>query len=115
MELHELLEFSVKQKASDLHLSPTQPPLMRLDGELVPIEGAPLLDPERCKQLIYGVMSSEQQKEFETALELDFGTSLPNVAGFRVNAFYQRLGVAAVFRVIPDVVPTLEQLDLPPV
>jgi len=115
MELAQLLELSVKQKASDLHLSPQQPPLFRIDGELVPAKDIPPLDANTTKNLIYSVMSKEQQQEFETALELDFATLLPNVAGFRVNAFHQLLGVAGVFRVIPELIPTLDELELPPV
>jgi twitching motility protein PilT len=115
MELAELLELSVKQKASDLHLSPTLPPMMRIDGELVPAPGLPALDPEATKKLVYSAMSADQQQQFEKEFELDFATLVPNVAGFRVNAFYQMLGIASVFRVIPEAIPTLEQLELPPV
>jgi len=117
MELSQLLELSVKQGASDLHLSPMQPPILRINGDLTPIPeyASASLDAEQIKAMIYGIMNKEQQVLFEKDLELDFATVLPNVAGFRVNAFYQMRGVAAVFRVIPDKVPTLEQLNLPPV
>lgn len=115
MELAQLLELSVKEKSSDLHLSPSLPPMLRIHGELVAAEGMPALDANACKEIIYSAMTPAQQQEFETALELDFGTSLPNVAGFRVNAFHQRLGIAAVFRIIPEKIPTLDDLELPPV
>jgi len=113
MEIAQLLELSVKQKASDLHISPGQPPLLRINGELAPIESIPALDANATKDLIYSTMRKEQQQEFEKALELDFSTNVPKVAGFRVNAFRQINGIAAVFRVIPEAIPTFEELDLP--
>lgn len=115
MEINELLELSVKEKASDLHISPKLPPMMRIQGDLKPLKDAAVLNAEDTKALIYNVMSADQQKEFETALELDFGVIVPNVAGFRVNAFHEINGIAAVFRVIPSKIPTLEELDLPPI
>lgn len=115
MELSQLLEFSVKKKASDLHVSPGQPPLFRIDGELVADTSIPALDADTTKNLIYSVMSPAQQKQFEETLELDFSTQLPSFGGFRVNAFHQLLGVSGVFRLIPEVVPTLDELELPPI
>jgi twitching motility protein PilT len=79
------------------------------------VEGAPVLSANETKDLIYAVMSTDQQAEFETALEIDFATEVKGVARFRVNAFHQAHGPAAVFRVIPDKIPTLDELDLPPV
>jgi twitching motility protein PilT len=75
----------------------------------------PVLDANTTKSLILSIMSAAQQKQFENELELDFSVTLPNVAGFRVNAFNQNLGVAAVFRLIPEQIPTLDELDLPQV
>lgn len=115
MEMAELLALSVKEKASDLHISPTLPPMMRIHGDLQPAKDLAVLPPEETQRIIYSVMSPDQIKQFEQALELDFGVVVPNVAGFRVNAFKQIHGVAAVFRVIPSQVPTLDELDLPPV
>jgi twitching motility protein PilT len=115
MEIEELLGLSVKQNASDLHISPGLPPLLRIDGELMPLAGAAPIEANDTKNLIYKVMEKEQQQEFETALELDFSVVIPSVAGFRVNAFHQMRGLAAVFRVIPEKIPTFEQLDLPAV
>lgn len=115
MKLEQLLEMSVKQNASDLHLSPGQPPLLRINGDLSPVADMSALDVETINNLVYGAMSKEQQQEFEKTLELDFAVLVPNVAGFRVNAFHQINGIAAVFRVIPEKIPTLEDLDLPPI
>lgn len=113
--LAELLTLGVKLKASDIHLSPGLPPLIRVDGDLKPIPDAPKLATETIKNLMYSMMEKIQQQEFENALELDFAISVPNVASFRVNLFYKANGLAAVLRIIPSEVPTLDQLNLPPV
>src|SRR5687768_8026940 len=114
MQLTELLEQSVKQHASDLHLSSGMPPICRIDGDLTPMPNMPVLDADTTKTLIYSIMNNEQQKEIEELLELDFAVLIPGVANFRVNAFYQTNGMAAVFRAIPENTPTLDQLELPP-
>ncbi|MFZ2315049.1 MAG: type IV pilus twitching motility protein PilT [Gammaproteobacteria bacterium] len=115
MGLSELLTLSVKLKASDLHLAPGLVPRLRIDGDLRPIENEAPLTPEALKALIYGEMSQEQQQEFEKNFEIDFATVVPSVARFRVNVFYQADGIAAVFRTIPEAIPTLDELQLPPV
>ena len=115
MELRELLELSVNQKASDLHLSPGLHPIMRINGELTPATEIPPLTAELIKELVYSGMNDEQKRQFEKEFEMDFAVSFPNLAGFRVNAFHQRKGIAAVYRVIPEQIPTLDQLALPPV
>jgi twitching motility protein PilT len=113
MNMTEMLTQAVKQKASDLHISPGLPPIIRVDGELVPMESAAPIVTEESANLIYSVMEKEQKAEFEKSLEIDFSVFVPNVAGFRVNAFHQIKGMGAVFRVIPEKIPTFEQLDLP--
>lgn len=115
MKLRDLLELCVKQNASDLHLSPGLPPMARIDGDLFPFKDMTILSADQIKDLVYSAMEKSQQQEFETALELDFAVNIPNIAGFRVNAFHQIHGIAAVFRVIPEKIPTLEQLQLPPI
>jgi twitching motility protein PilT len=111
----ELLTLSVKKNASDLHLSAGMPAIVRIDGDLVNLQDDVVLDAETVKNFIYSTMTPDQQKEFEKELEVDFATEIENVARFRVNAFHQSNGPAAVFRVIPEVIPTLDELDLPPV
>ncbi len=113
--LAKLLELVVKQKASDLHLSPGMPPLIRVDGDLVPLPETPVLDTDTIKNLMYSMMEKTQQQEFEKELEIDFALNIQNVAGFRVNLFFKLNGMAAVFRVIPSEIPTLDELNLPPV
>lgn len=115
MEIAQLLEMSVKHNASDLHLSPGLPPMFRISGDLQPLADSSPLDADAVKSLIYSSMSENQRKQFEEALELDYAVIIPNVAGFRVNAFHQMHGLAAVFRVIPEKIPSLEDLNLPPV
>lgn len=115
MEMTELLNLSVKNNASDLHISPNLSPLLRIDGDLKQFKEMGVLSPDETKKLIYSVMDKDQQDQFEKEWELDFAVSIPDVAGFRVNVFRQTHGIAAVFRIIPTKVPTLEQLELPPV
>lgn len=113
--LTNLLITSVSQKASDLHLSPTLPPLARINGDLTPLPEQSVLNAETLQQMIYSTLSEDQIKRFETEWELDYAVIVPGTASFRVNAFRMNLGVAAVFRVIPDKTPTLDQLGMPPV
>ena len=114
MDIAELLAFAFKQNASDLHLSSGLPPLIRVDGEIKRINVDPL-DDRTVHNMIYDIMSDKQQKDYEEFLETDFSFELPNIARFRVNAFNQLRGPAAVFRTIPAKVLTLEQLNAPPV
>lgn len=115
MQMTDLLKEAVKRGASDLHISPGMQPILRIDGELGPIKEYEILTPEVTKELIYSVMVPSQLKEFEKDLEFDFAVMVPDIAHFRVNAFNEMNGIAAVFRVIPSIVPTLEELALPPV
>jgi twitching motility protein PilT len=112
MEISELLAFSVKNKASDLHLSAGLPPMIRVHGDIRRIN-LPALDNNSTRAMIYDVMSDLQRKLYEEHLEVDFSFELPNVARFRVNAFTQQRGAGAVFRTIPSQVLTLEELEAP--
>jgi len=112
MEISELLAFSVKNKASDLHLSAGLPPMIRVNGDIRRIN-LPALDNTATRAMIYDVMSDIQRKHYEAQLETDFSFELPNVARFRVNAFTQERGAGAVFRTIPSQVLTLEELEAP--
>lgn len=112
MEITQLLEFSVQQGASDLHLSTGQPPIIRIDGDIQRID-APNLEPEQLQTMIYDVMNDEQRRGFESELEADFSFALPKIARFRANVFLQNRGISAVFRTIPDKILTLEELKTP--
>ena len=112
MDITELLAFSVKHNASDLHLSAGVSPQIRVDGDVRKIN-LPILEHREVHNLIYDIMNDRQRKEFEENLEVDFSFELPNLARFRVNAYHQARGAAAVFRVIPSKILTLEQLAGP--
>ncbi|MCF6254030.1 MAG: type IV pilus twitching motility protein PilT [Thiomicrorhabdus sp.] len=112
MEITQLLEFSVQQGASDLHLSSGQPPIIRIHGDIQRID-APAFDAEELQTMIYDVMNDEQRRQFESNLEADFSFELPNIARFRANIFQQNRGISAVFRTIPSKVLTLEDLGAP--
>lgn len=113
MDLNALLQITVQRGASDLHLSPGLFPLMRIQGDLNSLREYQPLTSDETKRLVYSVMDEQQKNRFEKELELDFAVQIPNLSGFRVNVFKQMNGIAAVFRVIPEKVPTLEQLNLP--
>lgn len=112
MEISELLAFSVKNKASDLHLSAGLPPMIRVHGDIRRIN-VPALNNQEVRAMVYDIMSDSQRKAYEAQLEVDFSFELRDVARFRVNAFNQERGAGAVFRTIPSVVLTLEQLEAP--
>ena len=111
MDITELLGFSVKQGASDLHITAGMPPLIRVDGDIRRIN-VPEMDQKEVHSLIYEIMNDKQRKDYEEFLETDFSFEIPNLARFRVNAFMQNRGSAAVFRTIPSEVLTMEQLGM---
>ncbi len=111
MDITELLAFSAKQGASDLHLSAGLPPMIRVDGDVRRIN-LPPLDHKQVHELIYDIMNDKQRKDFEEYLETDFSFEVPGVARFRVNAFNQNRGAGAVFRTIPSKVLTMEDLGM---
>src|SRR5579875_3361144 len=112
MDIAELLAFSVKNKASDLHLSAGLPPMIRVDGDVRRIN-LPALEHKQVHTLVYDIMSDKQRRDYEEFLEVDFSFEIPGLARFRVNAFNQNRGAAAVFRTIPAEVWTLEDLGTP--
>lgn len=114
MDITELLAFSVQHKASDLHLSAGVPPLIRVDGDVRRLN-IPALDHKAVHALVYDIMNDRQRKEYEEKLESDFSFEVPGLARFRVNAFVQNRGAAAVFRTIPSDVLSLEDLHAPEV
>lgn len=114
MDITELLAFSVQHKASDLHLSAGVPPLIRVDGDVRRLN-IPALDHKTVHALVYDIMNDRQRKEYEEKLESDFSFEVPGLARFRVNAFVQNRGAAAVFRTIPSEVLSLDDLNAPEV
>lgn len=112
MDISELLAFGVKHGASDLHISAGMPPLIRVDGDIRRINVAPL-DDARVRTFIHDVMNARQRQAFESNLETDFSFELHALSRFRVNAFHQHRGAAAVFRTIPSTIMTLDELKAP--
>jgi len=112
MDITELLAFSVKNKASDLHLSSGLPPMIRVHGDVRRIN-LPAMEHKDVHAMVYDIMNDGQRKHYEETLECDFSFEIPNLARFRVNAFVQNRGAAAVFRTIPSKVLSLEELGCP--
>ena len=112
IDITELLKFGVQSGASDLHLSAGLPPMMRVHGDVKQLNFPPL-EHKYVHAMVYDIMNDHQRKFYESELECDFSYEIPNVSRFRVNAFNQSRGAAAVFRTIPTEILTLEQLQCP--
>ena len=112
MDITQLLAFSTKNKASDLHLSAGLPPMIRVHGDVRRINVEPL-DHKQVHAMVYDIMTDAQRKHYEEFLEVDFSFEIEGLARFRVNAFNQKRGAAAVFRTIPSKILTLEDLNCP--
>jgi len=114
VDIAELLAFSVKNSASDLHISAGLPPMIRVDGDVRRIN-VPELDHKTVQSMMYDIMNDRQRKDFEEFLETDFSFEIPGLARFRVNAFTQARGMGGVFRTIPSNILSLEELGCPPI
>jgi twitching motility protein PilT len=114
VDIAQLLAFSVKNNASDLHLSAGVPPMIRVDGDVKRVNMPPLSHKD-VHSMIYDIMNDKQRKDFEEFLETDFSFEIPKLARFRVNAFNQMRGAGAVFRTIPQDILTLDDLGAPPI
>jgi twitching motility protein PilT len=112
MDITQLLAFGVEQGASDCHLSASEPPMIRIHGDLKKLDYPPLTK-EDVHALVYDIMNDAQRKAFEETHECDFSFEMGTVARFRVNVFMQRKGEGAVFRTIPTKILTLDQLEMP--
>jgi twitching motility protein PilT len=114
VDISDLLAFSVKNKASDLHLSAGLPPMIRVHGDVRKIN-VPAMEHSEVHDMVYDIMNDGQRKVYEETLECDFSFEIPNLARFRVNAFNHNRGSGAVFRTIPSKILSLEQLNCPPI
>lgn len=114
MDITQYLAFTMQNDASDLHLSTGNPPIIRMHGQMKRLKEDALANDDIITML-YSVMTEQQRAVYERDLEIDFAIALGEKARFRVNAFRTRLGAAAVFRTIPTEIPTMEQLELPPI
>ncbi len=115
MDINELLRKTYTMGASDLHLKVGSPPIVRLHGELIPLDTGEKVTLEEALKIAFSIMSPSQREEFKRENELDFAYSVPGLGRFRCNAFFQRGAVGMVFRVIPLKIPTFEELNLPDV
>ena len=114
LHIDELLHIVVDMTASDLHICQSSPPVIRHDGKLKRLNYE-VLSPLDTQRMMYDIISDENLNKFETTLELDFSYALPKRARFRVNMYRDKGAVAAAFRLIPQKIPTVEQLNLPPI
>ncbi len=112
MDIGELLGFSVKNGASDLHLSAGEPPMIRVNGDMRKVN-VPPLDHKEVHDMVYDIMNDKQRKDYEEFLECDFSFEVPGLARFRVNAANQNRGAFSVFRTIPSEILSLETLNCP--
>jgi len=113
MEINELLEITINKGASDLHLIPGVPPMLRVDGMLAPIVGREALTAETVQELVFSLVNEEQKEIILLNKELDFSFNYQNKGQFRVNAYHQRGKLAVALRLLPMKIPTIEELNLP--
>lgn len=115
MDIKQLLAEAVKQQASDLHILPGKPPLLRIHGDLVAMENTQPLSSEETEELIFSAISEEENKRFRDERVLDLAVTYPNLGHFRVSILHQMNGISGVFRVVPLWVPSFDDLGLPQV
>jgi twitching motility protein PilT len=104
----------LRLKASDLHLTAGSPPMVRQKGRLSALD-YPALTPQQTREIIYSILTNDQRKRLENEWQIDFAYSIPGQGRFRVNAYFQRASLGAAFRLIPNEMPALDDLGLPPV
>lgn len=115
LRIEMLLEECVKRKASDLHLQVGLPPVLRIDGVLMPISGLQMLDEKAVERLVFATLDEEQRNMLVRDKEFDFSFAFGDMARFRVNAFHERGNIAGAFRLIPNVLKSIEELGMPPI
>jgi len=113
MDINQLLEFTINKKASDLHLLPDIPPIIRVNGILSPITGVGSLTKDQVKDLVFALVNEEQKEILLVNKELDFSINYKDQNRFRINAYYQKGSLAAALRFIPNKIPTINELNLP--
>jgi twitching motility protein PilT len=114
-DFSEVLRQMVELNASDVHITANFPPAIRDKGRIRPMEGFPVLTSQQTREVVYSILNDDQRKRFENLQQLDFAYSIPGVARFRVNCYFQRGSVSAAFRLVPQEVPDLDSLSVPPV
>jgi twitching motility protein PilT len=114
-DFSDVLRQMVETRASDVHITPNFPPAIRDKGRIRPMEGFPVLNSQQTREVVYGILNGDQRKRFENDQQLDFAYAIPGVARFRVNCYFQRGAVSAAFRLIPQEIPALDSLGVPPI
>lgn len=114
MKLDKLFRTAVEYKASDLYFTTGVKPVLRIQGVLTIVEEHPVITQEMAQEYIFETMTEAQQKTFQEKLDLDYAIEIPGVARFRANAFFQRKGMGGIFRLIPSLIRTMDELELPP-
>jgi twitching motility protein PilT len=109
----DLLMDVVARRASDLHITAGAPPMVRIRGRLVAVDGYPRLTPTDCREVVYSILTNDQRQKLETDWQIDFAYSVPGHARFRVNAYFQRSAIGAAFRLIPADLVSIDDLGLP--
>jgi twitching motility protein PilT len=115
LDFAELLLEVLERRASDLHITAASKPMVRVRGRLVELEDYPTLGPTDTREIIYSILTNDQRQRLETDWQIDFAYAIPNVARFRVNAYFQRGAIGAAFRLIPAEIKSIEELGLPTV
>jgi len=115
MELHDILNLAVKENASDVHMKAGLPPILRIYGSLIPVKNQERLTPDEITKIAMRIMSDQQKENFRATHQLDMAYSVPGLGRFRINIFQQRGATGIVFRVIPMVIASLDELHLPKV
>ncbi len=115
IEIREIMRLANDKSASDIHISVGSPPILRINGELITQANFEMLTPADTRRLIYSIMDDREKEHFEGKNELDFSYSLPGVGRFRVSVFRQRGSICAVLRIVPQRIPSLAELNLPPI
>jgi len=111
--IDDLLAVMVEHNASDLHITAGSPPVIRVNGKLERLVDFEKMSGDETRDLVYRIVSTEQQKQLETKRQLDFSYSVPGLARFRVNSYFQRASIGAAFRLIPAEIKSLEDLNMP--
>ncbi len=115
MNINELFKIATEKKASDLHLIVGKPPIIRIDGELKIIPDYPSLKKVEMEQLVFSIITDAQKQKFITEREMDVSYELEGYSRYRINLHFEKDNVGLVARVISNVIPTMEELDLPPI
>src|SRR4029079_19447721 len=115
LDFAEVLTRMVQLGASDVHMTAGFKPAVRVRGQITALEDLPVMTPQMTRETVYSILNDDQRKRFENALQLDFAYAIPNVARFRVNCFFQRGAISASFRLIPQEIKSLADLELPSV